>query len=241
MYVLRLVNGFLTGDFLHVKCRCSAHTTDQAGPDSGMTEAKTPKRRGRNASEKNQLTRDNWLDAAAGEIASGGFGQLRVLTLAKKLGVTRGSFYWHFRDHEDLVVSFLDRWRDRRLHELQYWEPKGGDVETELRQILELLLTDASRNIRRLQVELAVRDFARRNDYAAELVTQVDAARISQNCTLFERLSSDPQHVKDLSLLLYVATIGSQVVLTGKKGDEATIRRIEDLMARVVLGQRDEA
>lgn len=206
-----------------------------------MTDAKTPKRRSRSASEKNQLTRDNWLDAAAGEIASGGFGQLRVLTLAKKLGVTRGSFYWHFRDHEDLVVSFLDRWRDRRLHELQYWEPKGGDVETELRQILELLLTDASRNIRRLQVELAVRDFARRNDYAAELVTQVDAARISQNCTLFGRLSSDPQHVKDLSLLLYVATIGSQVVLTGKKGDEATIRRIEDLMARVVLGQRDDA
>ncbi|MBW7471618.1 TetR/AcrR family transcriptional regulator [Marinobacter sp. M216] len=205
-----------------------------------MNEAETPKRRGRSASEKSQLTRDNWLDAAAGEIAAGGFSQLRVLTLAKKLGVTRGSFYWHFRDHEDLVLSFLDRWRDRRLHELQYWKPKGGDVETELRQILELLLTDASRNIRRLQVELAVRDFARRNEYAAELVTQVDAARINQNCTLFGRMSSDPQHVRDLSLLLYVATIGSQVVLTGKKGDEATIRRIEDLMARVVLGQRDE-
>ena len=204
-----------------------------------MNDAQTPKRRSRSASEKNQLTRDDWLDAAAGEIAAGGFSQLRVLTLAKKLGVTRGSFYWHFRDHEDLVVSFLDRWRDRRLHELQYWKPQGGDVETELRQILELLLTDASRNIRRLQVELAVRDYARRHDYAAELVTQVDAARISQNCTLFGRISNDPQQVRDLSLLLYVATIGSQVVLTGKKGDEATIGRIEDLMARIVLGQRD--
>lgn len=202
-----------------------------------MTEAQTPKRRGRNSSEKTQLTRDDWLDAAAGEVAAGGFSQLRVLTLAKKLGVTRGSFYWHFRDHEDLVVSFLDRWRDRRLHELQYWKPQGGDVETELRQILELLLTDASRNIRRLQVELAVRDYARRNDYAAELVTEVDAARIRQNCTLFERLSRDPQRIEDLSLLLYVSTIGSQVVLTGRKGEEGTIRRIEDLMARIVLGE----
>lgn len=186
---------------------------------------------------KAQLSRDNWLDAAAGEVAAGGFGQLRVLTLAKKLGVTRGSFYWHFRDHEDLVVSFLDRWRDRRLHELQYWKPKGGDVETELREILELLLTDASRNIRRLQVELAVRDFARRDDYAAGLVAEVDAARIAQNCSLFERLSSDPGRIRDLSLLLYVATIGSQVVLTGKPGDAESIRRIEDLMARVVLGR----
>lgn len=205
-----------------------------------MTDTRQPRRTSRKMPEKAQLTRDDWLDAAAGEVAAGGFSQLRVLTLSKKLGVTRGSFYWHFKDHEDLVVSFLDRWRDRRFHELQYWKPHGDDVETELRRILELLLTDASRNIRRLQVELAVRDYARRNDYAADLVTEVDTARINQNCTLFQRLSSDSQRVKDLSLLLYVATIGSQVVLTGKKGDEATIRRIEDLMARVVLGQRDD-
>lgn len=205
-----------------------------------MTEPKASARRGRKASDKPQLTRDNWLDAAAGEVAAGGFGNLRVLTLSKKLGVTRGSFYWHFKDHEDLVISFLDRWRDRRLHELQYWKPQGGDVETELRQILELLLTDASRNIRRLQVELAVRDYARRNDYAAGLVTEVDTARISQNCSLFQRLTNDPQRTKDLSLLLYVATIGSQVVLTGKSGDAESIRRIEDLMARVVLGERGE-
>lgn len=188
-------------------------------------------------SGRHQLSRDNWLDAAAGEVAAGGFGNLRVLTLAKKLGVTRGSFYWHFKDHEDLVVSFLDRWRDRRLHELQYWKPKGGDVETELRDILELLLTDASRNIRRLQVELAVRDFARRDEYAAELVAEVDAARIDQNCSLFQRLTADPERIRDLALLLYVATIGSQVVLTGKPGDAESIRRLEDLMARMVLGQ----
>jgi AcrR family transcriptional regulator len=153
--------------------------------------------------------------------------------------VTRGSFYWHFRDHQDLIVSFLNRWRDRRVHELKYWEPQGGDVETELRRILELLLTDASRNIRRLQVELAVRDFARRDDYAAKLVAEVDASRVSQNCSLFKQLSNDPQRVKDLSLLLYVATIGSQVVLTGKSGDEDAIQRIEDLMAGIVMGQHE--
>lgn len=206
---------------------------------AAMTRDTPSKGRQRQGAEKHQLSRDDWLDAAAGEIAAGGFGHLRILTLAKKLGVSRGSFYWHFRDHEDLVVSFLERWRDRRLHELQYWKPQGGDVETELRAILELLLTDASRNIRRLQVELGVRDYARRNDYAAELVREVDDARISQNCTLFQRLSDDPQRVRDLSLLMYVSTIGSQVVLTGKKGDEDAIRRIEDLMARVALGQRD--
>tara|TARA_R100001440_G_scaffold25353_3_gene41237 strand:+ start:7493 stop:8209 length:717 start_codon:yes stop_codon:yes gene_type:complete len=205
-----------------------------------MNDPKTPARRGRKTAEKPQLTRDNWLDAAAGEIAAGGFGHVRVLTLAKQLGVTRGSFYWHFKDHEDLVISFLNRWRERRLKEMEYWKPQGGEVEEELRRILEVLLTDASRHMRRLKVELAVRDFARRHDYAAEIVAEVDAARVSQNCTLFQRLSSDPQKTKDLALLMYVATIGSQVVLTGRGGDDDAIRRIEDLMERVVLGLRDD-
>ncbi|MDX1588007.1 MAG: TetR/AcrR family transcriptional regulator [Oleiphilaceae bacterium] len=204
-----------------------------------MTDSKSTVRRTRKGEDKPQLSVDDWLDGAAGEIAAGGFGNLRVLTLAKKLGVTRGSFYWHFRDHEDLVVRFLNRWRDRRLHELRYWKPGDGDVEEELRRILEILLSDASRNIRRLQVELAVRDYARRNDYAAGLVREVDESRIAQNCLLFERLGSDPERTRDLSLLLYVATIGSQVVLTGRDGDQDTIRRIEGLVAGVIMGLRE--
>ncbi len=188
---------------------------------------------------KHQLTRDDWLDAAAGEVASGGFGSLRVLTLARKLGVTRGSFYWHFRDHEDLVVSFLNRWRDRRFVELDYLRPKGEHPEQELHQLLQLLLTDASRNVRRLQVELAVRDFARRNRHAAEIVEEVDRARVAQNKLLFRNLGSAEHETEDLATLMYVATVGSQVVLSGRKGNEAAIGRIENLVARLVLGQGD--
>ncbi|TVP57557.1 MAG: TetR/AcrR family transcriptional regulator [Halomonadaceae bacterium] len=202
-----------------------------------MSDAKTDTKsalRQSKGTDKPQLKVDDWLDAAAGEIAAGGFSNLRVMTLAKKLGVTRGSFYWHFRDHQDLVQRFLQRWRDRRLHELQYWKPQGGDVEEELRHILELLLTDASRNIRRLQVELAVRDFARRNDLAAELVLEVDESRINQNCQLFERLGTDPEQTRGLSLLLYVSIIGSQVVLTGRNDDADSIRSIERMLAGII-------
>lgn len=189
---------------------------------------------------KLQLTRDDWLDAAAGEVASGGFGSLRVMTLAKRLGVTRGSFYWHFRDHEDLVTSFLNRWRDRRFVELEYLRSRGSDPEQELHQVLRLLLTDASRNVRRLQVELAVRDFARRNDYAAALVEEVDQARVEQNMRLFRNLGGDDREVEDLAMLMYVATVGSQVVLAGRKGNEEAIRRIEELVARIALGQGEQ-
>lgn len=192
------------------------------------------------ATAKAQLTRDDWLDAAAGEVAAGGFSNLRVLTLAKRLNVTRGSFYWHFRDHEDLVVSFLGRWRDRRFVELDYMRPKGENPEQELHQILQLLLTDAARNIRRLQVELAVRDYARRNDHAARIVDEVDQARVEQNKLLFRNLGVTEGQVEDLATLMYMATVGSQVVQAGRKGNEAAVERIERLVARVALGQRPD-
>lgn len=208
---------------------------------AARTPPTTPRKatkRGRGAAErKPQLTRDDWLDAAAGEVAAGGFGNLRVLTLAKKLGVTRGSFYWHFRDHEDLVTRFLDRWRDRRFLELDYMRPKGDNPEEELHQILQLLLTDTARNVRRLQVELAVRDFARRNDYAAYMVAEVDRARVDQNRLLFENLGRGEARLDDLATLMYVATIGSQVVLAGRQGNEEAIRRIEQLVTTLALGR----
>lgn len=205
-----------------------------------VTASDKPRAPSRAATSKAQLTRDDWLDAAAGEVAAGGFSNLRVLTLAKRLGVTRGSFYWHFRDHEDLVVSFLDRWRDRRFVELDYMRPRGEQPEDELHQILQLLLTDAARNIRRLQVELAVRDYARRNEHAARIVDEVDRARVEQNKLLFRHLGVPEDQVEDLATLMYMATVGSQVVQAGRKGNEAAVARIEQLVARLALGQRSE-
>ena len=58
-----------------------------------------------------RLTRDNWLDEAFKAVVAGGFENVKVLAIAEKLGVTRGSFYWHFSDHADLIDSLLMRWK----------------------------------------------------------------------------------------------------------------------------------
>ena len=65
--------------------------------------------------EAPRLSRDDWLDAAFQAVVDGGFDQARVLIIAGKLGVTRGSFYWHFKDHADLIGSLLSRWREREI------------------------------------------------------------------------------------------------------------------------------
>ena len=60
------------------------------------TPTKTRKR-----SETPRLSSDDWLDAAFRAVVEGGFDNVRVLVIAETLGVTRGSFYWHFTDHAD--------------------------------------------------------------------------------------------------------------------------------------------
>ena len=205
-----------------------------------MSQPKAPARRRRKSADKEQLSRDDWLDAAAAAIAAGGFDNVRILTLAERLGVTRGSFYWHFQDHADLVVSFLERWRDRRLRELNYLRVNGPDYEGDLRRILHLLLSEVARNLRRMRIELAVRDYARRDEFAAKIVAEVDQVRINQNIALIEKITGDSEKARDLALLLYVSTIGSQLVLAGPTGDPDTISRMENLIAEIVL-ERDRA
>ena len=76
-----------------------------------MSTAKKTKQR----TEAPRLGRDDWLDAAYLAVVEGGFDQVRVLTLADTLGVTRGSFYWHFSDHAELLQALLQRWQKREI------------------------------------------------------------------------------------------------------------------------------
>lgn len=68
-----------------------------------------------------KLSRDDWLDAAFNAVVEGGFDGARVLVLADTLGVTRGSFYWHFADHADLISALQERWRQRELAAEAAW------------------------------------------------------------------------------------------------------------------------
>ena len=57
-------------------------------------------------------SKNSWLDAALQALASGGIDQVRVESLAKKLGVTKGSFYWHFKDREQFLDELLNFWAE---------------------------------------------------------------------------------------------------------------------------------
>ena len=71
--------------------------------------AKAPSKRG-SMKTSDSLTREAWISGAWDMLGEAGLEGVRVEPLAKNLGVTKGSFYWHFKDRQELLDALLDRW-----------------------------------------------------------------------------------------------------------------------------------
>ncbi|CAG0952441.1 partial Tetracycline repressor protein class A from transposon 1721, partial [Rhodocyclaceae bacterium] len=68
---------------------------------------------------RQQLDRAAWTRAALDILAEKGLDGIRVEVLAKRLKVTKGSFYWHFKDRRDLLDAVLETWKDGRIRDIQ--------------------------------------------------------------------------------------------------------------------------
>ena len=71
-----------------------------------------------NARPRASLDRNGWVEAAIDMLAEQGVQGMRVEVLAKNFGVTKGSFYWHFKDRQDLFTAVLETWRDGRIRDI---------------------------------------------------------------------------------------------------------------------------
>src|ERR671934_2749006 len=67
---------------------------------------------------KPRLSRERWIEAALDALADGGVAAVAVEPLAVRLGVTKGSFYWHFRDRDQLLAAALKEWERTGTEEL---------------------------------------------------------------------------------------------------------------------------
>ena len=86
------------------------------------------------------LTASDWAEAALHLIAEKGLRALTVGALATRLGVTKGSFYWHFHSRAELLAAALARWEQRATTDAM----RGLDAVTDDRRRLELMLDAAS-------------------------------------------------------------------------------------------------
>lgn len=195
-------------------------------------------RRPASRDDSSRLSRDDWLDAAFEAVAEGGFDQVRVLTLARRLGVTRGSFYWHFEDHAALVTALLERWRDRELRLDEHWRAdSSNDPRADLLRLLDFALSRGSdADYQAMRFGLALRAFGRNDASVARLVIAVDEARLALFVGKFERLLGDPALARERAILFYLSVAGGLQALARPGGPARAAMEIRQSIARQLIG-----
>lgn len=164
--------------------------------------------------EAPRLNRDDWLDAAFKAVVDGGFDAVRVLVLADRLGVTRGSFYWHFADHAELISALLARWQEREFASGRSLESElSGTPQDELARVLDFALAHGGADLENMRFELALRGLGRRDAAVAEMLAEVDQTRLKLFEQKFLRLTGDARVATDLAALFYLAIVGGNQAL----------------------------
>jgi AcrR family transcriptional regulator len=149
------------------------------------------------------LTPDHWVEAATAVLVDQGIDSVRVDTLARALKVTRGSFYWHFRDREELLRAVLQAWRTHATEQLtRRLESARDDPRDQVRDLISLPFRGRSA-VRAARIELAIRAWARRDVMARAFVDEADAARMGYIAQVFSSLGFAIAEARARAFLLY--------------------------------------
>jgi AcrR family transcriptional regulator len=176
---------------------------------------------------KVRTPRETWVHAALLALAAGGPDAVRVEPLATSLGVSKGGFYWHFADREALLAEMLDAWEKTGTEDIiAQVQSQPGDARAKLWRLFEITTAPEG-----LAVELAVRDWARRDAGVAERLRRADNRRMDFVRSLFRSFCPDEEDVEIRAMTSYSLVIGSYFVVADHRG------RTRDQVLRLAIGQ----
>lgn len=188
-----------------------------------METPKPSQRSPRARSDADRLGPDAWIDAAYARFRDGGVNAVRVDPLAKDLGITRGSFYWHFKDRAALLNAVLKKWREEETERtIADNEAAGGDAGTRLLRLLHTCSADDGR------LEIGMRDWASRNKAAQDEVRLIDTHRIQYMTDLAEEAGVPSAAAKARCRVAYLAWLGSytDATVTSRTGLRADMNTL---------------
>ncbi|MEU9126309.1 TetR/AcrR family transcriptional regulator [Streptomyces sp. NPDC048506] len=179
--------------------------------------------------------REKWIEAGLQALAAGGVDTVRVEALAKTLGVTKGGFYGYFADRDALLAEMLDTWERESVDDvIDQVERAGGDARDKVR--LAGRLTFSSDRL--LPIDLAVREWARRDHTVADRLRRVDNKRIQLARDAIGTFCTDPAEVEARALLAFCMAIGNHFLAADHPGRTRApvIARASDIILDVPHG-----
>ncbi len=176
--------------------------------------------------------RETWVEEGLRVLADGGVDAVRIEALAKALGVTKGGFYGYFADRDALLTEMLDVWERESVDDvIGRVKHEHGDVLDQVR--LAGRLTFSSERL--LPIDLAIRDWARRDQAVAKRLRRVDNRRMQLLRDAISTICPDPDEVEARSLLAFCAAIGGHFLAAdhlGRTRDQVMARASDLILSR---------
>ncbi len=163
--------------------------------------------------------RGAWIEEGLRALASGGPEAVRIEPLAQALGVTKGGFYGYFGNRGALLTEMLDTWeRDVAEAVIEQVESGGGDARAKLERLFTIASSGAAGPATGVAAELAIRDWARRDEDVAQRLRRVDNRRMDYLRSLFGALCTDADEVEVRCMLTLSVRIGEYFIAAEHSG-----------------------
>lgn len=178
-----------------------------------------------------QVNRDDWINAGINQLRTHGPHQLSGEKLARRLDVTRGSFYHHFRNMDDFVDSLMDEWEQAYTHQkIQDAHDRARDPQSEMALLMEVAWNAD------IDLEIAVRQWAFSNLKVRQRVEAIDTLRRGRLTDVYTQLTGDPARGAQLSAIAYYGLLGAMHAWPRRTRDElrALILEIQNLLVNVL-------
>lgn len=161
-------------------------------------------------SQQNQkLTKMDWIKGGFRALCKGGANAIKVEVIAREIGATKGSFYWHFKDLPALQEAMLDLWQDVGTGEVIDMAEEIKNPKEALLAIVRFSLAPPEVELGGTVAEIAIRDWGRWNEMAKARIIHVDKSRIDYLFELFRKIGFDAATAKQKANILYASYVGA--------------------------------
>ncbi|MRG68122.1 TetR family transcriptional regulator [Rhizobium pusense] len=173
-------------------------------------------------------SQEGWLEAAYESLLESGVDSVKILPLAKKLNLSRTSFYWFFKDREELLAALLSRWRDKNTGSIL--RQSEAYAETLAEAMLNVFDCWLDPSLFDSKFEFAVRSWALQSDDILAEVRKADTVRMEALSRMFVRFGH-PENTADVrARTTYLVQIG-YISMQAEEDVAVRMRRIADYIA----------
>jgi len=152
-----------------------------------------------------RLTKTSWVEFGLQQLADNGYHRLKAQTLAKKLGVSRGSFYWHFEDITEFESKVVDLWKTQASRNIDAAVSPSSNPQKNLENLIELSLLPSD-------IERAIRSWSVVDDKVAIVVSAIDQRRFDLIERVLKDVGIEKSQIESRALLLYWAGVGRTIL-----------------------------